>query len=127
MDRFQEMQAFVAVVEAGSFVGAAAALNSSKTAVSRMVGTLEERLGVRLLHRTTRRLSLTQEGEVFHERCKAVLAEVDEAEAEISAHAGEAIGQLRINVPVSFGLMYLAPLWPAFMQLHPKIVLDVTR
>lgn len=126
MDKFQEMQAFVEVVNARSFVRAAESLNLSKTAVSRLVGDLETRLGVRLLHRTTRKLSLTQEGEVFHERCKSLLDSVGEAEAEITAHAGEAFGQLRINVPVSFGTMHLAPLWPAFMALHPKVVLEVT-
>ena len=126
MDKFQEMQAFVEVVNAGSFVRAAELLNLSKTAVSRLVGDLETRLGVRLLHRTTRKLSLTQEGEVFHERCKNLLDSVDEAEAEITAHAGEALGQLRINVPVSFGTLHLAPLWPAFMAMHPKVVLEVT-
>lgn len=126
MDRFQEMRAFVAVVDSGSFVRAADALALSKTAVSRLVGDLEARLGTRLLHRTTRRLSLTPEGEVFHDRCRQLLDGVAEAEAELSAHAGEAIGQLRINVPVSFGLLHLAPLWPAFMALHPKVMLDVT-
>jgi DNA-binding transcriptional LysR family regulator len=126
MDRFQEMRAFVAVVDAGSFVRAADALDLSKTAVSRLVGDLETRLGTRLLHRTTRKLSLTQEGEVFHERCRQLLDGVAEAEAELSAHTGEAIGQLRLNVPVTFGLLHLAPLWPAFMTLHPKVVLDVT-
>lgn len=126
MDRFQEMRAFVAVVEAGSFVRAAEALQSSKTAVSRLVGELESRLGTRLLQRTTRRLSLTPEGEVFHDRCRQLLDGVAEAEAELSAHTGEAIGQLRLNVPVSFGLLHLAPLWPAFMALHPQVMLDVT-
>jgi DNA-binding transcriptional LysR family regulator len=126
MGKFQEMQAFVEVVNAGSFIRAAESLNLSKTTVSRLVGDLETRLGVRLMHRTTRKLSLTQEGEVFHERCKSLLDGVGEAEAEITAHAGEALGQLRINVPVSFGTMHLARLWPAFMALHPKVVLEVT-
>ena len=126
MDRFKEMQAFAAVADAGSFVRAAESLQVSKTAVSRLIGDLEARLGVRLLHRTTRRLSLTAEGEVFHARCKALTADVEEAEAEVTARAGEAVGQLRLNVPVSFGLMHLAPLWPAFLQQHPKVTLDVT-
>lgn len=125
MDKFREMQTFAAVVDAGSFVKAAEVLDLSKAAVSRHVGELESRLGVRLLHRTTRRLSMTEEGEVFHARCKEVLDIVDEAEAEITAHAGEAVGQLKVNVPVSFGLMYLAPLWAEFMSLHPKVTLDV--
>lgn len=126
MDKFQEMRAFVTVADAGSFVRAAEALDLSKTAVSRLVGDLETRLGTRLLQRTTRKLSLTPEGEVFLERCRQLLDGVAEAEAELSTHTGEAIGQLRLNVPVTFGLLHLAPLWPAFMALHPKVVLDVT-
>ena len=126
MDKFQEMRAFVAVVEAGSFVRAAEALSLSKTAVSRLVGELEARLGARLLHRTTRKLSLTAEGEVFHERCVQLLGDLAEAEVELSSHAGVALGSLRLNVPVSFGLLHLAPLWPAFMAQHPKVMLDVT-
>jgi DNA-binding transcriptional LysR family regulator len=90
------------------------------------VADLEARLGTRLLHRTTRRLSLTPEGEVFHERCRQLLQGLEEAEAELSAHAGDAVGQLRINVPVTFGLLHLAPLWPAFLARHPKVLLDVT-
>ncbi len=126
MDRFEEMRAFAAVVDAGSFVRAADALELSKTAVSRLVGDLEARLGVRLLHRTTRKLSLTSEGEVFHARCKELLADVDEAEAEVTARADQAAGLVRVNVPVSFGLLQLAPLWPAFMARHPQVTLDVT-
>jgi DNA-binding transcriptional LysR family regulator len=126
MDRFEEMRTFAAVVDAGSFVRAAEALQVSKTAVSRLTSDLEARLGVRLLHRTTRRLSLTVEGEVFHARCKELLASVDEAEAEVTSRADEALGLLRVNVPVSFGLMHLAPLWPAFLQQQPKVTLDVT-
>ncbi len=126
MDRFDEMQAFSAVVEAGSFVRAADAVNVSKTAISRLVSDLETRLGVRLLHRTTRKLSLTAEGEKFYSRCKDLLAGVAEAEAEVTAGSEEAVGLLRLNVPVSFGLLQLAPLWPAFMVQHPKVTLDVT-
>jgi DNA-binding transcriptional LysR family regulator len=126
MDRFEEMRAFAAVVDAGSFVRAADALELSKTAVSRLVGDLEARLGVRLLHRTTRKLSLTEEGDVFHARCKELLADVDEAEAEVTARADEAVGLVRVNVPVSFGLLHLAPIWPAFMARHPQVTLDVT-
>jgi DNA-binding transcriptional LysR family regulator len=126
VDRFEEMRTFAAVVDTGSFVRAADALQVSKTAVSRLVGDLEGRLGVRLLHRTTRKLSLTAEGEVFHVRCKELLAAVDEAEAEVTSSAEEAIGPLRLNVPVSFGLLHLAPLWPAFLRQHPRVTLDVT-
>lgn len=126
MDRFQALQAFVAVVDAGSFVKGAEALSLSKAAISRHVGELESRLGIRLLNRTTRRLSLTEEGEIFHARATELLAQLEQAEAEITAHAEEAVGQIKVNVPVSFGLMHLAPLWPAFMAAHPKVTLDVT-
>ncbi len=126
MDRFQEMTVFTAVVEAGSFVGAADALGISKAVASRLVAELEARLGVRLLHRTTRKLSLTEEGRTFHARCQAVLADVQEAEAEITARAGQAQGLLKINVPVTFGVMHLAPLWGDFMAQNPQVSLDVT-
>ena len=126
MDRFEEMRVFAAVVDVGSFVGASDALEMSKAAVSRHVAELESRLGVRLLHRTTRKLSLTPEGEVFHARCRDLLSGVDEAEAEITSKSGEASGLLRINVPFSFGLLHLAPLWVEFMAQHPKVTLDVT-
>jgi DNA-binding transcriptional LysR family regulator len=126
MDRFTEMQAFVAVADAGSFVKAADTLEISKAAISRYVAELESRLGVRLLHRTTRKLSLTPEGEVFLARCRELLGGVEEAEGEITSKSGEASGLLRINVPFSFGLLHLAPLWAEFMAQHPKVVLDVT-
>lgn len=126
MDKLQQMRVFAAVVDAGSFVGAADAVEMSKAAVSRHVQELESRLGVRLLQRTTRKLSLTQEGEVFHTRCKELLANVEEAEAEITARAGEASGLLKINVPVSFGNLHLAPLWGEFLKRNPKVTLDIS-
>ncbi|SDP87989.1 transcriptional regulator, LysR family [Rhodoferax sp. OV413] len=126
MDRFLEMQTFSAVVDAGSFVKAAEVLGLSKAAVSRYVGELEARLGVRLLHRTTRRLSLTEEGQVFHARSKELLAGVDEAEAEVSSRSAAASGLLRINAPVTFGILHLAPLWGVFRRQHPKVSLDIT-
>lgn len=126
MDKFQEMRVYAAVVDAGSFVRAADDLQMSKAATSRHVADLEARLGVRLLQRTTRRLSLTEEGEVFYARCKTLLNELEEIEAEITARAGEASGQLKINVPLSFGLLHLASQWPEFMAKHPKVSLDVT-
>lgn len=126
MDRFLEMQTFNAVVEAGSFVKAANALDISNAAVSRYVVDMETRLGVRLLHRTTRRLSLTEEGQVFYTRSKELLAELQEAEDEITSRRDAASGLLRINAPVTFGILHLAPLWGAFKALHPKVSLDVT-
>ena len=126
MDKFMEMLTFAVVVDSGSFVKAADALSLSKAAVSRHVGDLETRLGVRLLHRTTRRLSLTEEGQAFHAHCKDVLAAVDEAEAAITSRSGEVSGQVKVNVPVTFGIRHLAPLWGEFRARHPKVTLDVT-
>jgi len=126
MDKFQEMQAFATVVDHGSFVKAADALAMSKAAVSRYVGELEARLGVRLLHRTTRRLSMTEEGQVFHARCKELLSGLNEAEAEISSRNLSASGLVRVNAPVTFGILHLAPLWGEFMALHPKVTFEIT-
>jgi DNA-binding transcriptional LysR family regulator len=126
MDRFLEMQTFAAVVDAGSFVKAADVLGLPKAAMSRYVGDLEARLGVRLLHRTTRRLSLTDEGQVFYARSKELLAGVDEAEAEITSRSGAASGLLRVNAPVTFGIRHLAPLWGQFRDRYPQVSLDVT-
>ena len=126
MDRFLEMQTFNAVVDAGSFVKAADTLAMSKAAVSRHVADMETRLGVRLLHRTTRRLSLTGEGQVFYARCKDLLAELDEAEAEITSRSKAASGLLRVNAPVTFGILHLAPLWGVFKARNPEVTLDIT-
>ncbi len=125
-DRFNQLRVFAAVIEAGSFTGAADALDMSRPAVSRHVAELEERLGVRLIQRTTRSLSLTPEGQVFHGRVRELLAGMDEAETEISAGKLQATGLLRINVPVTFGILHLAPLWGRFRALHPQVRFDVT-
>lgn len=126
MDRIEAMQAFVAVVEAGSFVGAADKLSLSKAVVSRQIGLLEDQLGTRLLHRTTRRVSLTSDGELFLARSRELLQQWQEATDEVSHRTVQARGTLRLNVPFSYGVMHLAPLWPAFMQAHPDVLLDVT-
>lgn len=120
------MKTFVAVVDGGSFVQASDALGMSKPAVSRHVAELEMRLGVRLLHRTTRKLSLTEEGRLFYGRCKTVLADVEVAEDEITAKSIAVKGLIKVNVPVSFGLRELAPLWPDFMTKYPDVELDIT-
>lgn len=126
MDRIEAIQAFVAVVETGSFVGAADKLALSKAVVSRQIGLLEDHLGTRLLHRTTRRVSLTSDGELFLARSRELLQQWQEAEDEVSHRAVKARGTLRINVPFSYGVLHLAPLWPSFMQAHPDVLLDVT-
>lgn len=126
MDRAFEMQVFCSVVDKGSFIGASDVLQTSKAAVSRYVSALEDRLGVRLLHRTTRRLSLTDEGRQFYHQAKEVLAMMDEAEDAVSSAAPEPSGILRINAPVSFGVLHLAPVWANFMKAYPKVELDIS-
>ena len=126
MDRVEQMQAFVTVVDTGHFVTAADSLGLSKAAVSRAVNALEARLGVRLLHRTTRRLSLTAEGEIFLGRCRQILAELEAAEGEVGERRTEVSGRVRVNAPVSFGIHHLAPLWGAFRAQHPGVELEVT-
>jgi DNA-binding transcriptional LysR family regulator len=125
MDKFQEMRVFTAVVEAGSFVAAGDALGMSKAAVSRHVSDLEHRLGVRLMHRTTRKLSLTSEGQVFVARCRDILSSIEASEAELSTRSFTASGLLKLSVPVSYGLQHLAPLWREFLDQHPQVTLDV--
>jgi DNA-binding transcriptional LysR family regulator len=122
----QQLASFVAVVDAGSFVGAADALHLSKAAVSRRVGELEGLLGVRLLNRTTRRLSLTDDGQRFHARATELLANANELEAEARSGSGEAVGLVRVNAPLTFGNLHLAPLWSRFIAEHPRVTLDVT-
>lgn len=126
MDKFLEMRAFVAVVESGSFVGASDALNTSKASVSRQVAELEQRLAVRLLNRTTRRLSLTDEGQLFYARCTELLGGLEEAESELNLRSGEPSGLLRVSAPVTFGITHLAPLWGRFLEQHPKVSMEVT-
>ena len=116
---------FSAVVDASSFVAAADSLGMSKAAVSRYVSELEQRLGVRLMHRTTRKLSLTPEGEVFLARCRDILASIESSEAEISTRSVTASGLLKVSVPVSFVIRHLAPLWSEFLSDHPQVTLDV--
>lgn len=125
MNKLQSMSTFVAVVEAGSFIGAMQDSGLSKPAVSRQVADLEEHLGIRLLHRTTRRLSLTEEGRVYYHRCKEILAAVQGAEDEASANIGQAQGRLRVGAPQDFGVMHLAGLWGKFLTDNPQVQLDV--
>jgi len=122
----QQIGSFLAVVRAGSFVAAADATGLSKAAISRHVAELESRLGVRLLHRTTRRLSLSDDGQRFHARAVELFAAIEELEAETASHGGEATGRLRINAPLTFGNLHLAPLWPRFIAANPKVSLDIT-
>ncbi len=125
MSRFQDMQAFVAVVEAGSFTAAAERLDMAKSAVSRRVSGLEQRLGASLLRRTTRRLSLTGSGRAYYERAVRILADLDEAEAAVAHEQGELRGNLRIALPLSFGVMHMCEPIAEFRREHPAINFDL--
>jgi DNA-binding transcriptional LysR family regulator len=125
MDTLQAMKTFTAVVDAGSFVGAMDGTALSKAAVSRHIAELEQKLGVRLLQRTTRRLSMTAEGATYYQRCKDVLQAVADAESEASSGTREAQGRLRISAPQTFGALHLAPLWGRFAAQNPQVSLDI--
>ncbi|MEC5318679.1 LysR family transcriptional regulator [Brenneria populi subsp. brevivirga] len=124
-NRAFEMEAFAAVVAAEGFTAAAEPLGMTASAVSKLVSRLETRLGVKLLHRTTRKLQLTPEGSAFHERCLRILDDIACAEHE-AAQAGSPRGRVRINSHVAFGVHYLLPRLSEFLQRYPNIQLDVT-
>jgi DNA-binding transcriptional LysR family regulator len=125
MDKFEDLQAFVAVVEAGSFTAAAERLDTAKSAVSRRVSALEERLGVQLLRRTTRTLNLTDTGRSFYEHAARILADLDEAESAAQQEHGELRGTLRVALPMSFGVRHMCKPIAAFSKRHPKIRFDL--
>lgn len=120
------ISAFVHAVEAGSFTAAAARMGLSKSAVAKNVARLEERLGARLLDRTTRSLGLTAEGRAYYESCLKVLAELGSAEALLVSRQQEASGQLRISLPVTFGPRWIMPLLLDVARRHPGLDLDVS-
>ena len=125
MHRFAELQALVAVVETGSFTAAADRLNIAKSAVSRRVSALEDRLGVQLLRRTTRRINLTDTGRSFYERSARILADLDEAEAAVLQQHGELRGKLRVALPLSFGVRHLVAPIAEFSRRHPRVSFDL--
>jgi DNA-binding transcriptional LysR family regulator len=125
MDRLRAFEVFVAVVSRQGFARAAESLDTSPANVTRYVAELEAHLGTRLLNRHSRKLSLTESGEALYERARAILADVDEAVAVTSASTLRPQGRLRINAPLSFGLLHLAPRWPDFVRRHPQVELDV--
>jgi DNA-binding transcriptional LysR family regulator len=125
MDATGDMRAFVNVVEQQSFAAAAQLLGLSPSAVSKLVTRLEDRLGVQLLHRTTRRLSLSSEGEVFFARARQILADVEDAEAEVARSRGAPRGLLRINTSNGFGIHQLAPALPEFIARYPEVKLEL--
>lgn len=125
MDRLAALQAFVKVAETGSFSEAAARLKSSKSAVSRLVSGLEAELGARLFHRTTRSLALTEVGRSYLDRIAPLLSELEEADRSVSDAQASPRGRLRINAPLSFGFLHLAPALPDFLARCPEVELDV--
>ncbi|CAM4292789.1 LysR family transcriptional regulator [Stenotrophomonas indicatrix] len=125
INRSGELEVFVRVIETGGFSAAARSLEMTPSAVSKLVARLEQRLGTRLLQRSTRQLQLTPEGCAFYERGLRVLADLEEAERCASAHA-EPRGRLRVNANVPFGQHFLLPLLPEFLQRHPQVGVDLT-
>ncbi|HKY95607.1 MAG TPA: LysR family transcriptional regulator [Kiloniellales bacterium] len=126
MDSLNAMEVFVRVVQSGSFSEAARALSLTPSAVSKQVSRLEDRLGARLINRTTRRLGLTEEGTAFFDRAQRILADVSEAEQAVTRLHGAPRGTLKLNAPVVFGRMHIAPLIPAFLAQHREVRIDFT-
>jgi DNA-binding transcriptional LysR family regulator len=125
-DRAADMTVFVRAAELGGFSAAARALGVTPSAVSKAVSRLEDRLGVRLLNRTTRSLNPTPEGATYLERSRRILADIDEAEQEITRFRRAPRGLLRIHVSVAFGLHQLPPVLPEFVRRYPEVQLDIT-
>jgi DNA-binding transcriptional LysR family regulator len=120
-----DLALFATVVERGSLSAAARALAISPAMVSKRIARLETRLGVRLLHRTTRRLELTARGETFHGEIVAILAALRDAEARVGDRGAEPAGRLRVSAPTSFGRMHIAPYLKPFLDRYPRIALEL--
>ena len=125
MDRLTQLETFVAVATRGSLTAAAKAEGVAPAIVGRRIDALEERLGVKLLLRTTRRLTLTHEGSAFLEDCQRLLTELANAEASVSAGGVKASGHLRVTAPAGFGRRHVAPLVPRFHELHPEVTISL--
>lgn len=124
VNRSGELDVFVRVIELGGFSAAARAAGMTPSAVSKLVARLEQRLGTRLVNRSTRQLQLTPEGCVFYERGVRILADLEEAERCASEHTAPR-GRVRINANVPFGHHFLLPLVPEFLERHPEVTLDI--
>lgn len=125
MDKFKAMESFVSVATRGSLTAAAQAEGVAPAIMGRRLDALEERLGVKLLVRTTRRITLTHEGSAFLEDCQRLLVEFANAEASVSAGGVKASGYLRITAPAGFGRRHVAPLVPRFRELHPDVTISL--
>ncbi len=126
MDSLTSMKVFCAVVDNGSFAAAAGKLQLSRAMVTKHVMHLENHLNIRLLNRTTRRLSLTEAGASYYDRCTQILTELEDAEAQARQASAEPRGTLRINAPYSFATAHIAPFLPEFLASHPDLKLDIT-
>jgi LysR family transcriptional regulator for bpeEF and oprC len=125
MDRLQAMEVFVRVVDTGGFTRAADVLRMPKATVTTLIQNLEAHLGVKLLNRTTRRVTVTPDGAAYYERCMAILAEIDETESALGHTRSSPRGRLRVDVPVTFGRRVLVPALPEFFARYPDIRLEV--
>jgi DNA-binding transcriptional LysR family regulator len=125
-DRLNGIAAFVQAVEAGSFVQAAARMQLTRSAVGKSIARLEHRLGVRLFHRTTRQLNLTEDGQAYYERCVRALAELDAAAASLNTGKREPRGRLRVSVPSLFGRHCVAPVLLELAQQHPELSIEIS-
>lgn len=121
-----EIVVFMAVVDEGSFVAGGKTLGLTRSAAGKAIQRLEDRLGVRLLHRTTRALSLTDEGRVFHERARPILAAVDDAEASVAGDRGTPRGVLRLTVPDAFGRLVILPLVKTYLETWPDVQVEIS-
>lgn len=125
MDRITSMRVLVRAASTGSLSAAARHLGMSPAMATKHVNALEARFGVKLFHRTTRRLTLTEAGRNYLEACQRILPEIDEAEAAATSQRIRASGLLRMNVPVSFGIRFIAPLIPDFSHRHPQVTVEL--
>ena len=125
LDRLKQLESFSAVATKGSLTAVASAEGVAPAVIGRRIDALEHRLGVKLLVRTTRRITLTHEGSAFLEDCQRLLSDIANAEASVSAGGVKASGHLRITAPAGFGRRYVAPLVPRFLALHPEVSLSL--
>jgi len=125
MDRFDAMQAYARVVEAGSFTRAAATLGLSRTSVTQLVQQLEARLGVKLLHRTTRQVNVTADGAVYYDRVIRLLADLADTESSLSGASAQPVGRLKVDVPSPLARMILMPALPDFHARYPELQIDM--